>query len=155
MVNAAVAIAVVNALVERHPEKELNHVQFWTCTWVRSLFHCTGFVRRAGMTGKVEIPAGAKKKAELIFLQEIVNNVEKSQIPSSLVLSLGQTNSKYVSMGKATMAEKGSNSVPISSLSDKSSMTATFTITFFSIIISLTKYKRYLHTNKMKSYNKT
>ena len=107
------------------------------------------------MTGKVEIPAGAKKKAELIFLQEIVNNVEKSQIPSSLVLSLGQTNSKYVSMGKATMAEKGSNSVPISSLSDKSSMTATFTITFFSIIISLTKYKRYLHTNKMKSYNKT
>ena len=155
MVNAAVSIAVLNALVERHPEKELNHVQFWTCTFIRSLFHCTGFVRRAGMTGKVEIPAGAKKKAELIFLQEIVNNVEKSQIPSSLVLSLGQTNSKYVSMGKATMAEKGSNSVPISSLSDKSSMTATFTITFFSIIISLTKYKRYLHTNKMKSYNKT
>ena len=129
MVNAAVSIAVVNALVERHPEKELNHVQFWTCTWVRSLFHCTGFVRRAGMTGKVENPARAKKEAELTFLREIVNNLEKSQNLSSLVLSLGQTNSKYVSMGKTTMAEKGSNSVPISSLSDKRSMTTTFTIT--------------------------
>ena len=56
-------------------------------------------------TGKVEIPAGAKKEAELTFLHEIVNNVEKFQIPSSLVLNLDQTNSKYVSMGKTAMAE--------------------------------------------------
>ena len=87
-----------------------------------------GFVRRAETTGKVEIPAGAKKEAELTFLHEIVNDAEKFQIPSSLVLNLDQTNSKYVSMGKA-MAEKGSNSVPISGLSDKRSMTATFTKT--------------------------
>ena len=62
-------------------------------------------------------------------MQEIVNNVEKFQILSSLVMNLDQTNSKYVSMGKTTMAEKGSNSVPISGLSDKRSMTTTFTIT--------------------------
>ena len=108
---------------------KLNHVQFQTSTWARSLFHRMGFVRRAGTTGKVEIPAGAKKEAELTFLHEIVNNVEKFQIPSSLVLNLDQTNSKYVSMGKTTMAEKGSNSVPILDLSDKRIMTATFTIT--------------------------
>ena len=62
-------------------------------------------------------------------MQEIVNNVEKFQTLSSLVMNLDQTNSKYVSMGKTAMAEKGSNSVPISGLSDKRSMTTTFTIT--------------------------
>ena len=77
-----------------------------------------GFVRRAGTIGKVEIPAGAEKEAELTFFYEIVNNVEKFQIPLSLALNLDQTNSKYVSMGKTTMAEKGSNPVPISGLSD-------------------------------------
>ena len=84
---------------------------------------------RAGMTGKDEIPAGAKKEAELTFLHEIVNNVEKFQISSSLVLNSDQTNLKYVSMGKTTIVEKGSNSVPIFGLSDKRSMAATFTIT--------------------------
>ena len=88
-----------------------------------------GFVRRAGTTGKAEIPAGAKKEAEVTFLHELVNNVEKFQIPSSLVFNLDQTISKYVSMGKTTMVEKGSNSVPISGLNDKRSMTTTFTIT--------------------------
>ena len=68
---------------------------------------------------KFEIPA---KEAELTFLHEIVNNVEKFQIPSSLVLNLDQTNSKYVFMGKTTMAKKGSNSAPISGMSDKRSM---------------------------------
>ena len=71
----------------------------------------------------------SKKEAELTFLHEIVNNVEKFQIPSLLVLNLDQTNSKYVSTSKTTVAEKGSNSVPISGLSDTRRMTATFTVT--------------------------
>ena len=87
------------------------------------------FVRCAGKTGKLQIPAGAKKDAELIFLHEIVKNMEKFQILSSLMLTLDQTDSKYVSMGKTTMAEKGSNTVHIPSLSDKRFMTITFTIT--------------------------
>ena len=116
--NTAVAIGVTDALVERHPEQELNHVQFRTCTWARSLFHRMGFVRRAGTIVKVETPAGAEKEAGLTFFYEIANNVEKFQILSLLVMNLDQTNSKYVSMGKTTMAEKGSNPVSISGLSD-------------------------------------
>ena len=76
VVNTAVAIVVADALVKRHPEQELNHVRFWTCTWARSLFHCMGFIRRAGTTGKVEISPRAKKETELTFLHEIVNSVE-------------------------------------------------------------------------------
>ena len=57
VVNTAIVVAVADALVERQLEQELSHVQFWSCTWARSLFHCMGFVRRAGTTRKVEIPA--------------------------------------------------------------------------------------------------
>ena len=61
VVNTAVAIVVAaDALVERHPDQELSRVQFRICTWAKCLFHRMGFVRRAGTTVKVEIPAGAK-----------------------------------------------------------------------------------------------
>ena len=50
-------MAVADALVERHPEQELNHIQFQSRTWARNLFYRMDFVRRAGTTGKVEIPA--------------------------------------------------------------------------------------------------
>ena len=46
-------------------------------------------------TVKVDI-AGASKEAELKFLNGIVNKVENFEIPPSLVLNLGQINSKYV-----------------------------------------------------------
>ena len=129
VISTAVAIAVADALVKRYPEHELDHVQFRTHTWARSLFQRMGFVRRAGTTGKVEIPEGARKEVELTFIHEIVNKVEKFQIPPSLILNLDQTNSKYVSMNKTTLARQGSKSVPIAGLNDKRSMTATFTIT--------------------------
>ena len=88
-----------------------------------------GFVRRARTTRKVEIPARAKKEAEQTSLYEIVNNVGKFQIHSSLVLNIDQTNSKNVSMGKTTIVEIGWNLVHTSGLSGKRSMTTNFTIT--------------------------
>ena len=39
VINTVVTTAVSDALVERHPEQELSHVQFRMCTWARSLFH--------------------------------------------------------------------------------------------------------------------
>ena len=55
--------------------------------------------------------------------------MEIFHIPLSLVLNLDQTNRKYISVGKTAMAKKDSNSVSISGLSSKRSMTTTFTIT--------------------------
>ena len=46
-------------------------------------------------TVKVDI-AGASKETDLTLLNGIVNKVEKIEIPPSLVLNLGQINSKYV-----------------------------------------------------------
>ena len=65
----------------------------------------------------------------MIFLNGIVNKVEEFQIPPSLILNIDQINSKYVSMDTTAMAKKGSTSVPIGGLSDKISVTVTFTIT--------------------------
>ena len=59
-------------------------------------------VWKTAKTVKVDI-AGASKEAELTFLNGIVSKVEKFEIPPSLVLNLGQINSKYVYTDKTTI----------------------------------------------------
>ena len=61
-----------------------------------------GFLRKTAKTDKVNI-AGASKETELTFLNGIVNKFEKSEIPPSLVLNLGQISSKYVYTDKTTI----------------------------------------------------
>ena len=80
-------------------------------------------------TGKVCIPFGAQKEAELKFLHQIVNNVEKHQIPPNLIINFDQTPSKYVQVSSTTMDKKGGSNVPIEGISDKRSITATFSVT--------------------------
>ena len=63
--------------------------------WIQSLFRRMGFVRRAATTSKVEIPEGAKKEAEMVYLYKIVSMVEKYQIPKSMILNLDQTPLKF------------------------------------------------------------
>ena len=70
---------------------------------------------------KVDIPE-SRKEGELTFLNGIVNKVEESQIPLSLVLNLDQINLKYVYTDKTTAAKKGLTSVTIGGLSDKEAL---------------------------------
>ena len=58
-------------------------------------------------TGKVKIPVGAQKEAELKFLHQIVNNVKKHQISPPFTISFDQTPSKYVQVSSTTMGQKG------------------------------------------------
>ena len=80
-------------------------------------------------TGKVEIPEGARKVAELLYLPNIVTIVEKYEIPYSLIMNLDQTPLKYIPAMNHTMAKQNSKSVSIARSSDKRSITGTFTIT--------------------------
>ena len=80
-------------------------------------------------TGKVKIPVEAQKEAELKFLHQIVNNVEKHQIPPSLTINFDQAPSKYVQVSSTTMNQKGESNVPVAGISDKRRITATFSIT--------------------------
>ena len=80
-------------------------------------------------TGKVEIPEGAWKEAELLYLHDIVSIVEKHDIPNHLVMNLDQVLLKYVPATNHTMAKNNSSSVPIIGSSDKRSITDTFIVT--------------------------
>ena len=116
-----VAIAAVEALTKQYPLLEKDHIELGK-SWAQSLFRRLGFVRRMKTTGKVCIPFGAQKEAELKFLHQIVNNVKKHQIPPNLIINFDQTPS-------TTMDEKGGSNVPIEGISDKRSITATFSVT--------------------------
>ena len=77
-------------------------MQFWIRSWARCLYNCIGFVWKTAKAVKVDI-VGASKGAELTFLNGIVNKDEKFGIPPSLLLNLGQINSKYVYTDKTAI----------------------------------------------------
>ena len=127
--NTMVAIATTKALTKQCPLLEKHHLELGN-SWAQSRFRHLGFVRHMKTTGKVKvIPVGAKKEAELKFLHQIVNNVEKPQISPSLTINFDQVPSKYVQVSSTTMDEKEEINVPITGITDKKSITATFSIT--------------------------
>ena len=129
LVSSAIATAAANALIARNPQFDLGHIDLDSSSWSQSLFRRMGFKRRMRTTGKVEIPEGAKKEAELLFLHNIVETVEKYQIPHSFIINLDQTPLKYIPAMNHTMAKQNSKNVAIAGSSDKRSITSTFTVT--------------------------
>ena len=128
IINTAIAIATATGFMQNSNDEYYSTVTLGR-PWAQSLFRRMGFVRRFATTGKVEIPEGAKREAELFFIHQIVSNIEKHEIPASLVMNLDQTPMKYVPCGKTTLEKQGTTTVPIHGVSDKRMITATFTIT--------------------------
>ena len=85
-----------------------------------------GFVRGMAATAKIPIPDKARKEIELAFMHKLVKKVEKHNIPHSLIINADQTPSKYVLVGRSTLAEKNVKDVPISGSADKRLITGTF-----------------------------
>ena len=77
-------------------------------------------------TAKIPIPDKARKEIELDFRHKIVQKIEKHTILHSLIINADQTPSKYVPVGRSTLAEKNVKDVTISGSADKRSITATF-----------------------------
>ena len=88
-----------------------------------------GLIRHIKTTGKVHIPVGVQKEAELKFLHQIDNQVEKYLMSPSLIIIFDQTPSKYLQISSMTMTKRG-ETVPIAGANDKRSITATISITF-------------------------
>ena len=120
LVSSAIAISAAKALIARNPQYNLSHIDLDSSQWGQSLFRRMGFKKRMRTTGKVEIPEGARKEAELLYLHNIVTIVEKYEIPHSLIMNLDQTPLKYLPAMNHTMAKSHY----------KRSITGTFTITF-------------------------
>ena len=96
LVFSDVAISAPKALIARNPQYNLSHIDLDSSHWPQSLFQRMGFKKRMRTTGKVEIPEGARKEAELLYLHNIVTIVEKYEIPHSLIMNLDQTLLKYI-----------------------------------------------------------
>ena len=130
LVSSAVAISATKALIARNPQYNLSHIDLDSSHWAQSLFRIMGFKKRMWTTGKVEIPEGARKEAELLYLHNIVTIVEKYETPHSVITNLDQTPLKYIPAMSHTMAKQYSKSVSIAGSSNKRSITGTFTTTF-------------------------
>ena len=87
-----------------------------------------GFKKRMKITGKIEIPDGSKKEAQLLYLHNIVSLVDDHNVPDSLILNLDQTKLKYIPSANHTLAKKGSKSIGIAGSDDKRCITGTFTV---------------------------
>ena len=96
LVSSAVATSAAKALILRYPQYNLTHINLDSSHWAQSLSRRMAFKKRVRTMSKVEIPEGARKEAELLYLHNIVTIVEKYQIPHSLIMDLDQTPLNYI-----------------------------------------------------------
>ena len=125
VVSSTIAIAVAKGLIQSSSDADLKRIKINT-SWAESLFRRMGFVRRMAATAKIPIPEKACKEIELVFMHKIVQKVEKHNIPHFFIINADQTPSKYVPVGRSTLAEKNIKDVPISGSADKRLITANF-----------------------------
>ena len=127
VINSVVAIATAKALIAN---EHLKALVLENSSWTKSLFRRMGFVRRVKTTSKPEIPERAKNEAALILQYQIVDFVDKYQIPSSMLINIDQTPLIYAPVSNQTIAQKGSKHVAIEESTYKNAITATFGITY-------------------------
>ena len=112
VISRGVAVSTAKALMCRHPNL-IGNVDIESSHWAQSLFRRMGFVRRRATTSKLEIPEGALKEAKLLFHHDIVSTVYKFNIPESLIINIDQTPTKYVPVGRLSLAKKSAKTVTV------------------------------------------
>ena len=75
-------------------------------------------------------PELAKKEAGLILHHQIVDLIEKYQIPPSMVINIDQTPLKYAQVTNQTLVTKGSKHVAITGRSYRQAIPVTFGVTY-------------------------
>ena len=91
-ISHGIASTTANVLLSRREDLCLKNIKT-TPMWGRSIFQRLGFRRQIATTGKVEDPEGARKEAGLQHHFQIVNIIEKHNIPKSYYNSTKKFNS--------------------------------------------------------------
>ena len=127
VVNIHIVRVAAKALIESSPSSQ--HLRNFTMarSLVQSLYRRMGYSRRAGTTAR---PPGLYDEYRRDFLQDIDKKVKEYNIPPELVLNSDQTTSSYVSVGKSTMAARGSKTIAIKGMSEKRAITLNFVVTY-------------------------
>ena len=128
VVTRSIAESAAKALMIRYPN-EVGKINLNDSEYGKSVLQRMNYTRRKGTTSKVALPDGIRKENELLFHHQIVEKVERYDIPDSLILNFDQTPSKYVPVASITLATRNSKQVCIKGSDDKRSITVTFTIT--------------------------
>ena len=130
VINIHVVRALTKALIETNPSmtQQLRNFEV-SRSLVQSLYRRMGYSKRMGTTTRPPVPKGLYGECCRDFLGDVRDKGEKHKTPPELVLDSDQTPSSYISVGKSTMAARGSKSVPIKGLSDKRNITLTFVVT--------------------------
>ena len=128
----------------RYPNK-VGKINLNDSEYGKSVLQRMNYARRKGTTSKVALPDGISKENELLFHHQIVEKVERYDIPDSLILNFNQTPSKYVPVASKTLAKRNSKQVCIKGSDDKRLITTTFNITmdgkFLGLQLSLLRYE--------------
>ena len=127
VITRRVAVSTAKALMTRNPHL-ISNVDVESSYWAQSLYRRMGFCRHQASTSKLEISEEALKEIKLLFRHDIASKVEKFSILHSLIINQDQTPTKYVPVGRTTLAKKNTRTVPIKGSSDKRTITATFAI---------------------------
>ena len=128
VISRSMASATAKALLVRYLDI-VGMIDVENSSWAKSLFQRMGYSRRKATTAKLELPPGTRKEVELVFYHQIVEKVEKHNIPESLTLNFDQTPLKYVPVTTTTLPKRNSKQVQIKGSDDKRAITATFAIT--------------------------
>ena len=126
VMNTQTALATAKAQVKRYSLLEKENLVLGA-PWAESI-SLYGFCSLPKDYCKSANSRRSTKEADLKFHHQIVNYMEKYQIPSWLIINFDQTPSKYVQISSNTMAKEGTKNVPIFGIDDRS-ITATFSIT--------------------------
>ena len=118
IINTSIFNGAANGFIKHSNDESLKHFSLER-PWSQSLFRQMGYVRRFATSGKVELPQGLKREAELLYTHDIANVIETHKFLKSMVLNLDQTPVKDIPYGKTTLAKQNMSSVPVSSVSDK------------------------------------
>ena len=127
VITRGVAVSTAKALMAKNLHL-IGNVDVESSHWAQSLYRRMGFRRRQATTSKLRIPEGTLKEIKLLFHHDIASKVEKFSILHSLIINLDKTPTKYVPVGRTTLAKKNTKTVPIKGSSDKRTITATFVI---------------------------
>ena len=93
VISRSMASAAVKALLVRYPDM-VGMIDVENSSWAKSLFQRMSYSRRKATTAKLELLPGTLKEVELVFYNQIVEKVEKHNIPESLTLNFDPTFSK-------------------------------------------------------------
>ena len=105
VVNTVVAIATAKVLIAQSDQQHLKVLDLDSLSWAKRLFQRMVLLVSQNYF-KAEIPERAKSEAALIPHHQIVDLVEKHHIPSSMVINIDQTPSKYAPVSNQTLPKK-------------------------------------------------